>query len=346
MSVSPLQARIPRLLAALVSTMLILGAASATFAAYPANAKPDKRQGDECTPTSKSKACSTRPPAPRGVAPASPGTARLTTVRMPQPSGSDLSAYQGWLDRSKVPTPPGEIIYFNGFCPYAYPGAAPEEARAAGCVAGTNTIYLEQSPGYVSSDRMGARYEFMHEVGHVYENVLFAGHPEYRQRVRTILGDSRALCSWNGDSNGSGSRRSCDTPPNEYFADAYAFCSLYGLDRKIPEGDSGVYGYEPDGSASNGDRISVTLAAHHRLCKFMIQIAKRAGMDVSGLTPVAQRRADAQVKQLPRPVKPAPGKQLPGAGKPAPVKQLPGAGKPAPVKQLPPPVKPLSGQER
>jgi hypothetical protein len=276
--VVPQQARRPRVLAALGSAVLILSATSAAFAAKPASAGPNWRQASVCPASTKSRACS------RGLLTTSRGTARLSTVHMPKRPGADASPYQGWLSRSRVPTPPGEVTYFNERCPFAYPNADPrKEAQASGCVVGT-TIYLEQAGEDLRSDRVFSRFEFMHEVGHVYENGLFAEHPGYRQRVRTILGDRRVSCAWNGDPDGSGRREVCDTPPNEYFADAYAFCSLYGLDRKIPEGDRGVYGYEPGNRSPSGDEPSITQGAHRRMCRFIVRIGERAGIDVSGFT--------------------------------------------------------------
>ena len=277
------QALVRGLFAALGSVVLMLSATSAASAAQPPKRSPDARQGGACRPATESKACSP------GAA-TSAMAVRLTTLLMPQGPSSNTAPYQGWLDGSRVPTPPGEVTYFNDRCPFAYPNADPAKApRASGCVVGKSSIYLFQAPEDLREDRAFARFEFMHEVGHIYENVLFANDPRYQQRVRTILGDSRSFCAWNGDLDGSGRREVCHAPPNEYFADAYAFCSLYGLDRRIPEGERGAYGYEPGYRDPYSDAVSVTQREHQRLCRFIVRIAKRAGMDVSGLTSSAQR---------------------------------------------------------
>ena len=141
-----------------------------------------------------------------------PTTAHATTLQLaggaarPQP-------YQTWVDRSAVPTPPGEVTVKLAGCPDA-------PAWSAACVnPATRVIHL----GSEGRDSV----TLLHELGHVFDAYVLddAG----RAQFESVAGLSGP---WENDAQAN--------PPIEQFAEAYALCARYPVLRRSR---MGMYDY-------------------------------------------------------------------------------------------------------
>jgi hypothetical protein len=143
---------------------------------------------------------------------ASPASAATTLVTpdgklRPQP-------YQSWVDRAKVPTPPGTVTLHLAPCP-----AGPD--WAAGCaIASQRAIYL----GPDARDRG----RFLHELGHIFDGHVMKD--AWRARFTSVIGRVDAWESVQPD------------PPEEQFAEAYSVCARHSTLREMY---FGMYAYSP-----------------------------------------------------------------------------------------------------
>jgi hypothetical protein len=141
-----------------------------------------------------------------------PAGAQATTLQLasgaarPQP-------YQAWVDRSAVPTPPGDVTVNLASCPGA-------PAWSAACVnPATRIIHL----GREGRDSV----TLLHELGHVFDAYILddAGRAQF-QAITRRSGPWHAPAETN--------------PPIEQFAEAYALCASYPVLRRSR---LAMYGY-------------------------------------------------------------------------------------------------------
>jgi len=140
-----------------------------------------------------------------------PAAASATTLvsgdaTRPQP-------YQGWVDRSEVPTPSGMVGLELSSCPVG-------PAWASACV-----FFAERR---VHLGAMGRdRATLLHELGHLFDEESLTDAD--RARFKTLTG---ARGPWLGDPAAD--------PPFEQFAEAYSICARYG---RLRSTRLGMYGY-------------------------------------------------------------------------------------------------------
>jgi len=139
------------------------------------------------------------------------GPAAATTVvfadgtHRPQP-------YQGWIDRTHVPTPNGTLTLVLGPCAQSYSWAAACADPAA------RTVYLD-------SDRR--RDTFLHEVGHLFD-------------ARAMRRGTRAAFQRLIGRRGPWDAPPATDPPSEQFAEAYSLCARK---RTLRSAHFGMYDY-------------------------------------------------------------------------------------------------------
>ena len=129
--------------------------------------------------------------------------------------GARSPMFDGWLDASLMPEPPGAIDLRLAPCP----GGA---EWASGCVSTKHGI-VWLGPDARTRDR------FLHEVGHLFDEASMS--LSARRRFKALVGDNRP---WFGDAAAD--------PPVEKFAEAYSICGRF---RTLNEMYFGMYDYSP-----------------------------------------------------------------------------------------------------
>jgi hypothetical protein len=140
-----------------------------------------------------------------------PAGAGATTLQITGAAGP--APYQAWVNRSAVPTPPGDVTVNLASCPDG-------PAWSAACVnPATRIIHL----GPEGRDSV----TLMHEVGHIFDAYVLddAGRAEFQ-----------AITGRPGPWQGAAS----SNPPIEQFAEAYALCANYPVLRRSR---MAMYGY-------------------------------------------------------------------------------------------------------
>lgn len=129
--------------------------------------------------------------------------------------------WQAWADQSLAPSPPGDVTFTVGQCPY--------DERATGCARwysdGTAEVFVSFKPG--------ARAVELHELGHIYDSRVM--NDRAREAWKQATDDERP--DWMVPVDG-GNRCS---DPCEWFAEGYAKCALRGP--HIRSAVHGVYAY-------------------------------------------------------------------------------------------------------
>jgi hypothetical protein len=139
-----------------------------------------------------------------------PAGAQATTLQV---TGTGPLPYQAWVDRSAVPTPPGDVTVNLASCPDG-------PAWSAACVnPATRVIHL----GPDGRDSV----TLLHEVGHIFDAYVLddAGRAEFQAIARRPG-------PWEGSA--------ASNPPIEQFAEAYALCANYPVLRRAR---MAMYGY-------------------------------------------------------------------------------------------------------
>jgi hypothetical protein len=121
-----------------------------------------------------------------------PSTASATTLVLPDGTQRP-QPYQSWVDRAKVPTPPGVVTLRLEGCD-GLAGCAPEGQEVVA----------------VAREWMSPQV-LLHELGHVFDDAMPAW---ARPRFEALVGKHGPWAS----AAGSG-------PPNEQFAEAYSLCA-------------------------------------------------------------------------------------------------------------------------
>jgi hypothetical protein len=187
----------------------------------------------------------------------SPPAAHAAT-RLALPDGTVPAREQRWVDRSFVPTPNVDVALVRGPCPGGVDG---NDGVVVGCTieeAGREIVYLDRRAG-------GGRFDFLHELGHVFDDVAMTDLA--RVRFRAIMHDTNP--GWDDPYPGE---LGYDTPA-ERFADSYALCALRrrlvadSLDNDLRWAGAGngralsSYGYRP------------TEFQHRKVCRLIRQTA-------------------------------------------------------------------------
>ncbi len=146
---------------------------------------------------------------------AAPAMASPTTLAVD--GAVQAQPYQGWVDRSEVPTPPGIVNVFLSSCP-----VGPSWASAC--------VFPDEREIHLGAD---GRDEgtLLHELGHLFDSQMLD--TAERKRLQTLLGRRGA---WRG--------ASANDPPHEQFAEAYAMCAVHGS--LLRRARVGMYGYVAD----------------------------------------------------------------------------------------------------
>ena len=137
-------------------------------------------------------------------------SAQATTLVLPDGTRGP-QPYQSWVDRARVPTPPGDVLLRLDGCDATLPGCAPE---------GERLIALE--PDWVTP------HVLLHELGHVFDD----GMPDWaRTGIQSMFGR-----------RGPWLAAAASNPPDEQFAEAYSLCARHA---SIRERYYGPYRYSP-----------------------------------------------------------------------------------------------------
>ncbi len=165
-----------------------------------------------------------------------------------RPDGAPVGgAWQTWVDRSKVPTAPGPVLFAFDHCPRAVGGCywgypdwdgRPREVRI--------------SP-LLTSGNGWRREALLHELGHDFDAHVMTG--AARRRFMVIMRYPTA--PWRGPHGEV-------QPPIERFADAYSECAIYGAAR-----DQEVEGKLP------GFANDPTPHQHRRVCSLIRRVGYR-----------------------------------------------------------------------
>ncbi len=142
-----------------------------------------------------------------------PQAAEARTLKLVAPGGKGLAGpYQGWADRSRVPTVRGRLRVVLTGCP--------RRPRLSGCIYSTrlHTLYLKRGA-------TGLKATFFHELGHLFDFRLMS--TRERQAFKRLSGQRRRR--WFGGVD----------PPSERFAEAYSLCARHSRIRRAARGTYG-----------------------------------------------------------------------------------------------------------
>ncbi|MEA2375934.1 MAG: hypothetical protein QOD53_2397 [Thermoleophilaceae bacterium] len=147
-------------------------------------------------------------------------SARATTVVTPD--GATAQPYQRWVDRAKVPTPPGTFMLGRGDCPYeGYPS-------------GISCSYLAERTIFLSEAGRN-RWTLLHELGHEFD--YWVAPAWMRDAFLNVIGYPRG-----GPWAGPPGAPVWETTPRELFAEGYSACAMRRTIRRRWDGN---YGYSP-----------------------------------------------------------------------------------------------------
>jgi hypothetical protein len=148
------------------------------------------------------------------IAPASAGA--HTIIEAPDLQARTL--WQGWVDASLIPTASVVVRVAGNQCDATTEACTISSVRPM-VVNFPDTTYL-WGPlyAYDTSDRLAEQLNFMHEMGHVRD--FSSRRHDYRRRFKTIMGLGGGWL-WGHRRDGT------VVQPDEQFAMAFAYCSLY-----------------------------------------------------------------------------------------------------------------------
>lgn len=179
---------------------------------------------------------------------------RASTFTVSGPDAPEATAlYTQWLSESRMPLPEPFVVEHRD-CP---------EYRAQMCVRSQRRIMQIPDWSHIfrqassARDRMMYRHAFYHETGHLWDHD-HAERTRWRHRFSRIMGQRGRWATRSGVWRISGR-----APGWEYFADAYALCSLDPVnlppyDEAWPES----YGFRPNAWQ------------HQRVCALIVRVSQ------------------------------------------------------------------------
>lgn len=149
-------------------------------------------------------------------------TAAQATTTLAGEESQTQALFQSWIASSLAPTPNVTVPLHFDACPQ---NIAPNatwctDQRTHGIWTGADYGYLWRSPSYSDRDHLVVQLTFLHELGHVIDNTV--GPKDYRRRFAQIMGYRKG-----GDWLDAQTNDGKWVRPDEQFAMAYGFCSLY-----------------------------------------------------------------------------------------------------------------------